>query len=147
VIASGSFQAVNSILHYVEEKMRPGELKLRLYESQSQSDHWYLEVRAAAATKYNALVRLIRGYGIALTEVIGIGDHYNDVDFCRKSGYVVAPRNAVKEMKEIADFITARDCTEQGIDEFLTYFLHVRGIEFDPGSLYSPMPNKRRRSR
>jgi Cof subfamily protein (haloacid dehalogenase superfamily) len=147
VIASGSYHAVNGILHYVEEKMRPGELKLRLYESHSQSDHWYLEVRSAAATKYDALVRLIRRYGIALTEVVGIGDHYNDVDFCRKSGYVVAPKNAVKEMKEIADFITARDCTEQGIDEFLAYFLRVRGVEIDPDDLNPPTPEKRRRSR
>jgi Cof subfamily protein (haloacid dehalogenase superfamily) len=147
VIASGGYHAVNNILQYVDAKMRQGELKLRLYESRSQSDHWYLEVRSARATKYDALVRLIKTYGVALGEVIGIGDHYNDVDFCRKSGYVVAPRNAVKEMKEIADFVTARDCTEQGIDEFLAYFLSVRGATFDPDAIRPPGPERRRRSR
>jgi Cof subfamily protein (haloacid dehalogenase superfamily) len=147
VIASGAYHAVNRVLRYVEEKMRPGELKLRLYESHSQSDHWYLEVRSAEATKYGALVRLIQRYGIELAEVIGIGDHYNDVDFCRKSGYVVAPLNAVKEMKEIADFITERDCTEQGIDEFLAYFLRVRGMQFDASSMNGTVQEQRKRSR
>lgn len=147
VIASGGYHAVNAILQYVEKKMRRGELKVRLYESQSQSDHWYLELRSAAATKYDALVRLIQRYGITLEEVVGIGDNYNDVDFCRKSGYVVAPRNAVKEMKEMADFITARDCTEQGIDEFLSYFLQTRGVEFDLDAIHPPDSERRRRSR
>jgi hypothetical protein len=41
-----------------------------------------------------------------MNEVIGIGDHYNDVEFCRRSGYVVAMENAVRQLKEIAQRAT-----------------------------------------
>ncbi len=126
VIATGNFHAVNHVFDYLTEKMRPGELKIKLYESHSRRDIWHVEVRSAAATKYRALQRLVGHGNVRMAEVIGIGDHYNDVEFCKAAGYVAVPKNAVREMKELADFVTKHDCLDEGINEFLEHFLLVR---------------------
>ncbi len=130
VIICGGYYGVNSVFSYVQEKMAPDELKVRMYESYSTSDLWYLEIRSAGATKENALEWMAGHDGIPLETVVGIGDHYNDVEFCRRAGYVVAMRNAVPELKEIADFVTVRECVDEGINEFLSHFLSLRGIEY-----------------
>lgn len=116
-----------------------------MYESHSQGDLWYLEIRSFNATKERALESLTRTMGIGMGEVVGIGDHYNDVDFCRSVGYVVAMENAVSQLKEIADFITLRDSNNEGINEFLEHFLKLRGI--DPADTVAPPVERRKRSR
>ncbi|MBS1910594.1 MAG: HAD-IIB family hydrolase [Bacteroidetes bacterium] len=145
IVASGSFHGVNAIYNYVEKKMRRDELKLRLYESNARSDQWYLEVRANAATKDTALGRLLARYDVDYQEVIGIGDNYNDLEFCRKAGYVVAVRNAVEPLLQMADYITQRDFNHEGVDEFLQYFLVTRGAI--AGGAPVPATKRRPRSR
>jgi hydroxymethylpyrimidine pyrophosphatase-like HAD family hydrolase len=81
---------------------------------------------------------------IGLKDVIGIGDNRNDLDFCEKAGYVVAVRNAVKELKALADFITARDCTEEGINEF--FEIYLRAHDVDPLAVI-PVSERPRQSR
>jgi Cof subfamily protein (haloacid dehalogenase superfamily) len=145
IIVCGGYYGVNGIYSYVQEKMEPGELKLRMYESYSKSDLWYLEVRSAHATKENALAWLVEREGVPMETVVGIGDHYNDVEFCRRAGYVVAMRNAVADLKEIADFVTARECVDDGINEFLAHFLKLRGIDYNVPN--TPRLDARPRSR
>jgi Cof subfamily protein (haloacid dehalogenase superfamily) len=145
IIITGSYHAVNAVFTYTESKMRSDELKLRMYESHSQGDLWYLEIRAFNATKERALETLTRTMGIKMEDVVGIGDHYNDVDFCRRSGYVVAVENAVSQLKEIADFLTVRDSNNEGINEFLEHFLGLRGV--DPNEPSQSTAERRKRSR
>jgi|GEM_PF-3262678 len=148
IIASGSFHAVNTVFDYVNRKMRPGELKIKLYESHSRRELWHMEVRARQATKQKALERLIERYDITMREVIGIGDHYNDLDFCASAGYVVAVANAIGELKEMADFVTKRDCLDEGINEFLEYFVGLRTADAPSASTEdNPSRTGRRRSR
>lgn len=131
VIVCGGYYGVNSVFNYVQEKSAPDELKIRMYESYSTSDLWYLEIRSRQATKENALQWLVDQREIPMDAVVGIGDHYNDVEFCRRAAYVVAMRNAVTELKELADFVTARECVDEGINEFLSHFLALRGIDYE----------------
>ncbi len=131
IVASGDFYSVNTVYNYIETKMRKGELKLSLYESRSKKDHWFLEVTSASATKHNALEHLVSDLGYTMKEVIGIGDHVNDIEFCRNAGYSVAMQNAVSELKKNADFVTTKDFTLSGIDEFLEYFLTVRDVDIE----------------
>lgn len=148
IIATGSLHGVNAVLEYVERKMQKNELKLHLFESRSMQGTWYLEVRPIQATKEMALERLTAEWGIPLKEVIGIGDYHNDLGFCGKSGYVVALANAVKEMKQIADFVTERSCLDEGINEFFELFLRLRGADVDAMLKAStPEQVQRRRSR
>ena len=79
-----------------------------------------------------------------MDRVIGIGDHYNDLEFCKAAGYVAVPQNAVKGMKELADFITVRDCLDEGINEFLEHFLAVRGVDTAEASAAPVRPGRRR---
>jgi Cof subfamily protein (haloacid dehalogenase superfamily) len=148
VIGVGDFYTTNNVFTYVDSRMKRGELKIRLYESQSRGDNWFLEIRSPRATKLHALEQLIAPLGISLKEVIGIGDNRNDLDFCGKAGYVVAVQNAVKELKEMADFITARECTEEGINEFFEIYLRAHNI--DPAAIVPDQQRpgqSRRRSR
>lgn len=126
VIVVGGFYMVNSVLDYLERAHGGEDLKLRMYESHTRGDCWYLEVRSAGATKLNALGRLLERYGMGFDSVVGIGDNFNDLDFCRKAGYVVAVLNAVEDLRRIADYVTKRDYNHGGVDEFLRYFLEVR---------------------
>ncbi len=125
IIAAGNFFAVNEVFNTVERGGRRSALKLRIYESRSSADTWFLEVRSARATKVRALENLISALNVSMRSVIGIGDHHNDVDFCRRAGYSVAVRNAVDELKDRADFVTRGDCLEHGIDEFLDHLLRT----------------------
>lgn len=147
IVVVGTLHGTNAALSYVESKMKPDELKLRLYESRSLPGTWFLEMRPTSANKRTALEHLAAEQNIPMKEIIGIGDYRNDIEFCRKSGYVVAMQNAVSELKELADFITTRSCLEDGIAEFLEYFLRIRGV--DTGE-FVPEPDgqyRRHRSR
>ncbi|MEO5931406.1 MAG: HAD hydrolase family protein [Candidatus Kapaibacterium sp.] len=148
IVVAGGYYPINTILNYVESKMGEGELKLRMYESHTHSDLWYLEVRSAQATKQIALERLLPRYGATMDQVIGIGDHYNDLEFCERSGYVVAVKNAVRELREMADFITSHASDDEGVNEFLEYFLKAHGV--DPREAPEPQrepEGRRKRSR
>jgi len=147
IVVSGTLHGANAVLAYVESKMRKDELKLRLYESRSLPGTWFLEMRPTSANKRTALEHLVAQYGISMKEVVGIGDYRNDIEFCRKSGYVVAMQNAVSELKEIADFITQQSCLEDGIAEFLEYFLRVRGVDTAEFASEDDGQYHRRRSR
>ena len=129
VIGIGDFYTTNSVFTYVESRMKRGELKVRLYESHSRGDNWFLEIRSPRATKLHALEDLLAPLKISIKDVIGIGDNRNDLDFCEKAGYVVAVKNAVKELKQLADFITARECTEEGINEFFEIYLRAHDVD------------------
>ncbi len=146
VVVTGGFYAVNQVFDYVKAKMKAGELKVKLYESYSRPGSWHLEVRDARANKHRALERLIARDHSSMEQVIGIGDHYNDLEFCRAAGYVAVPQNAVRDMKELADFVTVRDCLDEGINEFLEHFLTVRGVDTG-GPRVAPVRSGRQRSR
>ncbi|MBC8145565.1 MAG: HAD hydrolase family protein [bacterium] len=126
MIASGTFRAINEVYAIVKPREQSSSVRTRLYESDSHGDLWYLEARSIYASKVHALSDYARLRSISMGDVIAIGDERNDVEFCEKAGYTVAVRNAVSRLKEIADYVTERACTEEGINEFLEYFLTVR---------------------
>lgn len=126
LLASGTFGAINRVYALAKERERVAGARLRLYESESHDGLWYLEVRNREASKLRALSEYVRTRGIAMREVVAIGDARNDIDFCEKAGYSVAVRNAVDRLRDIADFVTERDCTDDGICEFLHYFIEAR---------------------
>lgn len=124
LLASGSFLGVNRL--HARVAANPAGLRIHLYGSESHPDLWYIEVRNENACKLRALEAYVRRRGIGMREVVAIGDARNDLEFCEKSGYTVAVKNAVAPLKRMADFVTARDCTDEGIDEFLEHFLEAR---------------------
>lgn len=66
----------------------------------------YLEFMHPGATKGRALEALAEKLGCAASEVMAIGDSYNDLDMFRYAGMAVAMGNAPGEVKERAGYVT-----------------------------------------
>jgi Cof subfamily protein (haloacid dehalogenase superfamily) len=82
----------------------------------------FLEVMHREATKSEALKVVARHYGIDRSNVMAIGDSYNDMDMLEWAGIGVAMGNAPKDVKEAADFVTCSN-EEEGVAEALTRFV------------------------
>lgn len=57
-------------------------------------------------TKAEAIKELIKYLDINLSETIAFGDGMNDIEMFQAVNYKVAMKNAVQELKDIADMIT-----------------------------------------
>ena len=57
------------------------------------------------ATKYSAVLWLIKLLGLKREEVVGVGDGYNDLPLLEACGFKVAMENAPEELKAVADMI------------------------------------------
>lgn len=66
----------------------------------------YLEIMPKDSSKTLAIEVLLRKYCINKSELIAIGDNYNDVDMIKYAGMGIAMGNAPEEVKRIADDIT-----------------------------------------
>lgn len=88
----------------------------------TRSKPGFLEVMNRQATKANALQVVAEHYGVDRTEVMAIGDSYNDMDMLEWAGLGVAMGNAHKDVKEAADFVTTSN-EEEGVAEALRRFV------------------------
>ncbi len=70
-------------------------------------DQVALEIHDPTATKWHALRWLLERWGVRPQEVVAIGDDVNDLPMLEAAGLGVAMGNAVPEVKEIADTVTA----------------------------------------
>lgn len=70
-------------------------------------DQVAIEVHDPSATKWRALEWLLDRWGVRPQEVVAIGDDVNDVPMLEAAGLAVAMGNAVPEVKEAADTVTA----------------------------------------
>jgi hypothetical protein len=66
----------------------------------------YLEVMDPRGSKSNALRFLIERMKIDRTEVIAMGDNFNDREMIQFAGLGVAMGNAPDEIKQAADYVT-----------------------------------------
>lgn len=70
-----------------------------------RSEPNYLEVLPAGVSKGAALEWLCRHLGIAVEQVVAIGDGPNDLEMIRLAGLGVAVENAHPSLKEAADYV------------------------------------------
>lgn len=70
-------------------------------------DQVALEVHDPGATKWLALEWLLGQWGVRPEEVVAIGDDVNDLPMLEAAGLSVAMGNAVPQVKEVADTVTA----------------------------------------
>ena len=66
----------------------------------------FINVVAPGVSKAKALKALASHLGIALTDVIAIGDGTNDISILSSAGLAVAMGNAPAEVKAVADYVT-----------------------------------------
>lgn len=88
----------------------------------AKSKPHFLEVTHPEANKGLALLHLAKTLGINQSEIIGIGDNHNDKELIVTAGLGVAMGNAVKEMKDIADFVSLSN-NEEGVKHVIEKFV------------------------
>jgi Cof subfamily protein (haloacid dehalogenase superfamily) len=72
------------------------------------------EIMPQNVSKGNALDHLANYLGIPISEVMAIGDNYNDISMFEVAGVSVAMGNADDEIKSICDRVTTR-CEDDGV--------------------------------
>ena len=87
----------------------------------------YLEVMEPQASKANALRFLIERMKLGRTEIIAMGDNYNDKEMIRFAGTGVAMGNAPDEIKAVADYVTDTN-NNDGVLKALQHFFGDLGI-------------------
>ncbi|MCL2425787.1 MAG: Cof-type HAD-IIB family hydrolase [Oscillospiraceae bacterium] len=82
----------------------------------------FLEFIGSNAGKGSALKEVGKLFGIDRSEIIAIGDNYNDVCMLEYAGFSVAVDNAVDGVKAVADYVTVsnnNDAVAEVIERFV----------------------------
>ncbi len=89
---------------------------------------FFTEIAPAGVTKWSAIQRLARQWGIAEAEICAVGDDVNDIPMMRAAGLGVAMGNALPSVKAAADRI-APSHDEDGLAEVVAWLLEegIRG--------------------
>ena len=66
-----------------------------------------IEITRKGISKGKALEFVSKHKGIPMERIMAIGDNLNDIEMIRKAGFGVAMENAIPELKEKADWVTA----------------------------------------
>lgn len=82
----------------------------------------FLEMNNPAGNKGNTLKKLADELGVKQEEVIAIGDNQIDASMIEWAGLGVAIGNAIDEIKEIADYVSA-DNDHEGVTEVIEKFI------------------------
>ncbi|HLZ87380.1 MAG TPA: Cof-type HAD-IIB family hydrolase [Puia sp.] len=76
--------------------------RLNIYPSKAT----YLEVMDSRGSKSNGVRFVCERLGIDPSEIIAMGDNYNDIEMIRFAGMGVAMGNAPDDIKAVADYVT-----------------------------------------
>ena len=92
----------------------------RAYVTRSMAH--FLEIMNAKVDKGKALEIVARRLGIALGDVLAIGDSWNDAPLLQAAGFGVAMGSAPPELREVADAIVS-DVENDGVAEAIERFV------------------------
>lgn len=81
-----------------------------------------LMVNSKKATKLNALNTIAEFFNITKEDIIAFGDDYSDIEIFENSRTSVAMGNAIRELKQIATYITD-DNNSNGIANFICQYV------------------------
>ena len=81
-----------------------------------------IQVANANANKQYGVLKFAEIMHIDTKDIIGIGDHYNDFPFLMACGLKVAMGNALKDLKEIADYV-APSVEDDGVADVIEKFV------------------------
>jgi len=87
-------------------------------------EYWFLEVLDADASKSKSIEYLAQLHQIKQSEIMAIGDNFNDLDMIGYAGLGIAMENAPDEVKAQSDFVTtsnAEDGVAKAIEKFVYY--------------------------
>ncbi|MBC2582611.1 Cof-type HAD-IIB family hydrolase [Clostridium sp. DJ247] len=82
----------------------------------------YLEIMSSQASKTSAIDFLRRKFDIQKSEIIAMGDNYNDIDMIEYAGLGIAMGNAPDQVKQYANEITLTN-DEDGVAEAIKKYV------------------------
>ncbi len=82
----------------------------------------YLEITHSEGKKSDAITHLAHHFGFNLSEVIAIGDSWNDREMIEVAGLGVAMGNAIEPLKSISDYVTKTN-NEEGVRHVVEKFI------------------------
>ena len=90
----------------------------------SVTSSWFdtFDICADQVSKGIAIERYAKERGISQSEIICFGDNYNDMEMLQYAGLGIAVDNGVKELKEIADYVTGSN-NEDGVAKAIEKFV------------------------
>ncbi len=88
----------------------------------TNKEKWGLHISHSNASKEFAVLKIAAMLGILPSEIIGIGDGYNDIPLLQACGLKIAMGNAVRDLKEIADYV-APSVEEDGVADVIEKFI------------------------
>jgi Cof subfamily protein (haloacid dehalogenase superfamily) len=88
----------------------------------TRSIPWFLEVMNANVNKGTSLALVASGLGIALGEVMAVGDSWNDAPLLEAAGFAVAMGSAPKELVAVADALVG-DVEHDGVAEAIERYV------------------------
>ena len=118
VFAANSYSVINNIRKAVTSPFL-SRLNTSFFQSHSHPGIYYLEIRKKGSSKGKGMERLIDYLNVHKKNTAVVCDWYNDVSLMQKSVTKIAMRNAVDEVKELADYVTSKSNNEEGVNEFL----------------------------
>ena len=65
-----------------------------------------IQIMSTAATKWNGIKAMLKAVGIDKSEIVYFGDDNDDIEPIKNCGTGVAVSNAIREVLDIADFVT-----------------------------------------
>lgn len=99
-------ETIRDVASYIEERGYTSQVTIQYYydlDGEIRSMGVFLQ----SASKGNALAYVCNRLGISLEETLAIGDGNNDISMFKVAGISVAMGNALEDIKQQADFITA----------------------------------------
>ena len=84
-----------------------------------------LEFLPLNVNKGKGMIRLSEHMGISISQTVGIGDNYNDIELIQMAGIGIAVANAVPPLKEAARYITAADNNNSAFAEAVDHIISL----------------------
>ncbi|MCT2536538.1 HAD family hydrolase [Aquibacillus koreensis] len=114
----------HDVLKYSVRTGTPSPELSSLFNNEAAVIDWNdgFEILAPSISKWSAIPRLTRAFGINPNEIVTIGDGPNDVEMLRQAGTGVAMGNASNAVKSAADFVTGHH-ENDGVAEFIERYL------------------------
>ncbi len=82
----------------------------------------FIELIPFGGSKANCIKEVCKKYGIDFKNTMGVGDNENDLEMIMETGFGVAMGNATQQIKDVADYITAR-FDENGVAQAVEVFM------------------------
>ena len=121
----GSLEQAASVVPHIHKLLCIGDaMRIRALEKETaqhfpqlmalRSKATYLEILSPESTKGSAAQVLLKHYGLKPEQAVAFGDSDVDLDMLQYCGLGVAMGNAPKQVKEVADYVTASN-DEEGV--------------------------------